>query len=233
MNTLFQQHKRRLYTWTSPDGWHRNQTDDILCSQRWRGSILTSPLYLADHLTCLLINEYAGQEATVRSGHGTTEWFQIGKGVHQGCILSPCLFNLFRVQLNWTCWNLIWCILIGLGNIHHYNYFHLFLLMFFPMLLLSSVQSLSHLWLCNPVNRSTPGLPVHHQLPEFTQTHVHRVSDAIQPSHPVSSPSPSALNPSQHQGFFQWVNSSHEVAKVLEFQLQHQSFQWTPRTDLL
>ena len=81
--------------------------------------------------------------------------------------------------------------------------------------------------LCDPVNRSTPGLPVHHQLLEFTQTHAHRVSDAIQPSHPLSPPSPPACNPSQHQGLFQWVNSSHEVAKVLEFQLQHQSFQWT------
>ena len=69
------------------------------------------------------------------------------------------------------------------------------------------------------MNRSTPGLPVHHQLPEFTQTHVHQVSDAIQPSHPLSSPSPPAPNPSQHQGLFQWVNSSHEVAKVLELQL--------------
>ena len=87
--------------------------------------------------------------------------------------------------------------------------------------------------LCDPMNRSTPGLPVHHQLLEFTQTHVHLVSDSIQPSHPLSSPSPPALNPSQHQGFFQWVNSSHEVAKVLEFQLQHQSFQWTPKTGLL
>ena len=84
--------------------------------------------------------------------------------------------------------------------------------------------------LCDPMNHSTPGLPVHHKLP-----HVHRVSDAIQPSHPLSSPSPPALNPSQRQGgtLFQWVNSSHEVAKVLEFQLQHQSFQWTSRTDLL
>ena len=87
--------------------------------------------------------------------------------------------------------------------------------------------------LCDPMNHSTPGLPVHHQLPEFTQTHVHRVCDAIQPSHPLSSPSPPAPNPSQHHGLFQWVNSSHEGAKVLEFQLQHQSFQWTPRTDLL
>ena len=73
--------------------------------------------------------------------------------------------------------------------------------------------------LCDPMNRSTPGLPVHHQLLEFTQTHVHGVSDAIQPSHPLSSPSPPAPNPSQHQSLFQRVNSSHEVAKVLEFQL--------------
>ena len=87
--------------------------------------------------------------------------------------------------------------------------------------------------LCDPMNRSTPGLPVHHQLPEFTQTHVHQVSDAIQPSHPLLSPSPPALNLSQHQGLFKWVSSSHQVAKILEFQLQHQSFQWTPRTDFL
>ena len=73
--------------------------------------------------------------------------------------------------------------------------------------------------LCDPLNRSTPGLPVHHQLPEFTQAHIQGVSDAIQPSHPLSSPSPPAPNPSQHQSLFQWVNSSHEVAKVLEFQL--------------
>ena len=73
--------------------------------------------------------------------------------------------------------------------------------------------------LCNPVNRSTPGLPVYHQLPEFTRTHVHWVGDTIQPSHPLSSPSFPAPNPSQHPSLFQWVNSSHEVAKVLEFQL--------------
>ena len=71
----------------------------------------------------------------------------------------------------------------------------------------------------NPMDCSMPGLPVHHQLLEFTQIHVHRVYDAIQPSHPLSSPSPPAPNPSQHQSLFQWVNSSHEVAKVLEFQL--------------
>ena len=91
----------------------------------------------------------------------------------------------------------------------------------------------SCLTLCDPMNCSMPGLPVHHKLPEFTQVHAHRVGDAIQPSHPLSSSSPPAPNPSQHQGLFQWVNFSHEVAKILEFQLQHQSFQWTPRADLL
>ena len=78
--------------------------------------------------------------------------------------------------------------------------------------------------LCNPTDRSTPGLCVHHQVPELAQTHVHRVSDAIQPSHPLSSPSPPALSLSQHQGLFQGVSSLHQVARVLEFQLQHQSF---------
>ena len=87
--------------------------------------------------------------------------------------------------------------------------------------------------LCDPMNRSTPGLPVHHQLPEPTQTHVHWVGDAIQPSYPLLSPSPPALNLSQHQDLFKWVSSSHQVAKVLEFELQHQSFQWIFRTDFL
>ena len=88
---------------------------------------------------------------------------------------------------------------------------------------LNKIQFSSVSQLCptlhDPMNCSTPGLPVHHQLPEFTQTHVLRVSDAIQPSHPLSSPSPPVPNPSQHQNLFQWVNSSHEVAKGLEFQL--------------
>ena len=87
--------------------------------------------------------------------------------------------------------------------------------------------------LCDPMDCSTPGLPVHDQLPEFTQTHVHWVSDSIQPSHPLSSSSPSAFNLSQHHSLFQWVSSSLQVAKVLEFQLQHQSFQWLFRTDFL
>ena len=91
----------------------------------------------------------------------------------------------------------------------------------------------SCLTLCNPMDCSTPGLPVHHQLPKLAQTHVLRVCDAIQPSHPLSSLSRPAFNLSQHQGLFQWVSSSHQVAKVLEFQLQHQSFQWIFRTDFL
>ena len=90
----------------------------------------------------------------------------------------------------------------------------------------------SCLTLCNPMDCSTPGL-VHHQLLEFTQIDVHWVGDAIQPSHPLSSPSPLTFNLSQLQDLFQWVSSSHQVAKVLEFQLQHQSFQWTVRTDFL
>ena len=90
----------------------------------------------------------------------------------------------------------------------------------------SVAQSCPTLW--DAINHSTPGLPVYHQFPEFTQTHVHWVGDAIQPSHPLSSPSSPAPNPSQHQGLFQWLNSSHEVAKVLEFQLQHHSLQSIP-----
>ena len=106
---------------------------------------------------------------------------------------------------------------------------------FFSFWLQFSFSSVAHscptLW--DPMNCSTPGLPIHHQLPEPTQTHAHWVSDAIQPSHPLSSPSPPALNLSQHQGLFKWVSSLHQVAKVLELHLQHQSFQWIFRTDFL
>ena len=85
--------------------------------------------------------------------------------------------------------------------------------------------------LCDPMNSSTPSFPVHHQLPQLAQTHVHWVGDANQPSHPLSSPSPPAFNLSQHQGLFKWVSSSNQVAKVLK--LQHQSFQQIFRTDFL
>ena len=87
--------------------------------------------------------------------------------------------------------------------------------------------------LCNPMNCSTPGFPVLHHLPEFAQIHIHWVCDAIQPFHPLSPSSPSALNLSQHQGRFQWVGSSHQVAEVLALQLQHPSFQWIFRIDFL
>ena len=97
----------------------------------------------------------------------------------------------------------------------------------------SSVQSLSLVWLWDAMDCSTPGFPVYHQLPELTQTHVHRVSDAIQPLPLLSSPSPPAFNLSQHEGLFQCVSSSHQVSRVLELQLQHQSFQWIFRTDFL
>ena len=89
----------------------------------------------------------------------------------------------------------------------------------------------SCLTLCDPMDCSTPGLPVHHQLPEFTQSHVHWLGDAIQLSHPLLSPSLSTFKLSQHQGLFRWVSSSHQVAKVLELQLQHHSFQWIFQTD--
>ena len=98
----------------------------------------------------------------------------------------------------------------------------------------SSIQSLSRVRLfVTPWNYSMPGFPVHHQLPGITQTHVHWVGDAVQPSHLLLSPSPPIFSLSKHQGLFKWVSSSHELAKVLEFQLQHQSFQWILRTDIL
>ena len=98
--------------------------------------------------------------------------------------------------------------------------------------LFSSVAQLCST-LCDPMDCSTPGFPVHHKLPEPAQAHVHRAGDAIEPSYPLSSPSPPAFNLSQHQGLFQGVSSLHQVAKELELQLQHQSFQWVFRVDFL
>ena len=94
-------------------------------------------------------------------------------------------------------------------------------------------SSVTQMTLCDPMDHSMPGLPVHHQLPEFTQTHLHWVGDVIQPSHPLSSPPSPAFNLSQHEGLFEWVSFSHQVAKVLEFQLQYQYFQWLFSTDFL
>ena len=134
------------------------------------------------------------------------------------CKSDPCLYSSKFPCGFWFPSGTIWSVLLD-------NVFH-------DLVQFSSVAQ-SCPTLCDPMNHSTPGLPVHHQLPEFTQTHVHQVGDTIQPSHPLLSPYPPALNLSWHQGLFQWVSSSHQVAKVLEFQLQHQWFQWTPRTDLL
>ena len=118
---------------------------------------------------------------------------------------------------------------------HHYRhiYTYIWVCVCVCVCICFSLVAQSCLTLCDPMNHSTPGLLVHHQLLEFTQTHVHWVSDAIQPSHPLSSPSHPAFNLSQHHGLFKWISSSHQVAKVLEFLLQYQSFEWTPRTDLL
>ena len=141
----------------------------------------------------------------------------------------PCRHPLLLLQPLWLCrFSDPWCHRVSVYSVPS-NY------CVPPSLLQFSSVAQSCQTLCDPIDCSMPGLPVHHQLPEFTQTHVcRRVSDAIQASHPLSSPSPPALNLLQHQGLFQWVSSSYQVAKVLlKFQLQHQSFQWTPRTDLL
>ena len=126
----------------------------------------------------------------------------------------------------------MWSFLFSLSNFHEMG-----ISGFPPVNATCSVQfssvTQSCLTFCDPMNCSTPGLPVHHQIWEFTQTHVHWVGDAIQPSHPLSSPSPPTFNLFQCQGHFQWVSSLRQVAKVLEFQLQHQSFQWIFRTDFL
>ena len=156
------------------------------------------------------MEETSWEKTDEQSGDSLIHIVQPQLKQHRAEMNSPCFPNYkFVSKINCGCYfiHLIW----GQFQFSH------------------SVMSDS-LW---PHEPSTPGLPVHHQLPESTQTHAHRVSDAIQPSHPLSSPSRPALNLSQHQGLFKWVSSSHRVAKVLELQVQHQSFQWIFRTDLL
>ena len=128
-------------------------------------------------------------------------------GILQGRILERVAFPFSRGSSQPRNWTRVSCIAGGR-------------FISWAIVQFSSVAQ-SCLTLCDPMNHSMPGLPVHHQLSESTQTHVHWVSDAIQPSHPLSSPFPPALNLSQHQGFFKWVSSLHQVAKVLEFQFQH------------
>ena len=153
---------------------------------------------IPDLFTCILRNLCTGQEATVRTGHGTMDWFKIGKEYIKAVYCHPAYLTYIQRSVQFS----------------------------------SVTQSCTTL--CEPTDCSTPGFLVHHQLLESsTQTHVHQVSDTIQPSHPLPSPSPPAFNLSQHQSLFKWVISLHKVAKVLEFQLQHQSLQWTFRTDFL
>ena len=134
-------------------------------------------------------------------------------------------YIVFSISLHWLLRKAFLPLLaIFWNSAFKWIYFSFSLLLFTSLLdiyILVQFSSVTQscLTLCNPMNHSTPSLPVHHQLQEVTQIHVHRVGDAIQPSHPLSSPSPPAPNPSQHQGLFQWINSSHEVAKVFEFQL--------------
>ena len=127
-----------------------------------------------------------------------------------------------------------WVIAIQIGEVYKKTKQDTKLFFFLKGLSRNQFSSVAQccLTLCDPMNCSMPGLPVHHQLPRSPKSHVHWVGDAIQPSGPLSSPSPPALNFSQHQGLFKWVSSLHQVAKILEFQLQHQSVQWIPRTDL-
>ena len=145
-----------------------------------------------------------------------------------GFVLSCFHFHLFLcVYWLFISSMICWLLRSVLFSLHMFA----FLIVFFSCSVQFSHSVMSNsLWPHEPQHARPP---VHHQLPEFTQTHVHWVGDAIQPSHPLLSPSPPALNLSQHQGLFKWVSSSLQVARVLEFQLQYQSFQWTPRTDCL
>ena len=146
---------------------------------------------------------------------------------YRGVELKGHMFNFLRncwtVFQSWVAYSLLFI---------HCLYFQ-YVLLFMKKEFYNTSVAQSCLTLCNPMDCSTPGFPVHHQLPELAQTHIHWVSDAIQPSHPLLSLSPPAFNLCQHQVLFQWVSSLHQVAKVLELQLQHQSFQWIFRTDFL
>ena len=132
---------------------------------------------------------------------------------------------------DWTDWNYAWLFWDPMDHSPPGSSVHGILQARILVRFTSVTQSC--LTLSDSMDYSTPGFPVHHQLLELAQTHVHWVSDAIQSSHPLLSPSPPAFNLSQHQGLFKWLSSLHQVAKVLEFQLQHQSFPWTFRTYFL
>ena len=143
---------------------------------------------------------------------------------------NPCCLHFRQILNHWTTKG----VHVVIGYFFSFLFFFLHWLIFNYYIKFSSVQSFSHVQLFVTVWTAARQASLSiNQLPELTKIHVHRVGDAIQPSHPLLSPCPPAFNLFQHQGLFQWVSSSHQIAKILEFQLQHQSFQWIYRTDFL
>ena len=118
-------------------------------------------------------------------------------------------------------WGALWATVHGITELDTTEWLSTYIYIYMYVCMYESCPTL-----CDPIDWSMPGFPVHHQLPEFAHNHIHRVGDAIQSSHPLSSSSPLAFNLSKHQSLFQWVHCSHQVARVLELQLQHKSFQW-------
>ena len=157
------------------------------------------------------------------------------------CLHQYLVFSVFSV-LQPVCHILlisirIWLIhtLKDFFSLCSFSFSHVVLYCLFGLILKSEFSSVTQSCptLCNPMDCSKPGFPVCHQLLELAQTHVHWVGEAIKPSHPLLSPDPPLFNLPQHQGLFQWVSSSHQVVKILEFHLKHQSFQWIFRTYFL
>ena len=187
--------------------------------QRVRHNLVTEQQCVYNWITLYLKHCKSNLQWDITSHQ--SDWASSKKSTNNKCWRrcgekGTLLYYWWECKLVQSLWGLTWRFLKELNSELPYD-------PAIPFLGISQFSSVAQscLTLYDPMNCSTPGLhlPIHHQLPEFTQTHVHRVSDAIQPSHPLSSPSPPAPNPSQHLSLFQSVNSSHKVAKVLEFQL--------------
>ena len=205
----------QVYTQQTQGLWH-----SILCdSQRKGNSIFNSCLH--SNIKCILDREFpCWQCVGDENEHLAYNW-----GLGTGSFLTPCTSSLFSHTTQLLHVQAAKPRGPSSSLLCHQDWVTPFSV--------QSSHSVMWLTLSDPMDCSTPGFRVHHQLPELDQTCVHRVGDAIQPSHPLSSPSSPAFILSQHQGLFKWVSSSHQVAKVLEFQLQHQSFQWIFKTDFL